>query len=182
MLQADLADSALASEWPDMADACDTPADHLREALARFIPQHLQPAAFSAIDAVCSKTDLAGGAADRIQIERETLRKVFGDTRLAEDIRMQALSAAIASNDPLFGRAYQHYADDFAVTRACVHAKSRDVQKKFGLRARRDKKDDAREKSKANATGPRGERAPAKTSGILRGGKRRRIWSFFPGL
>lgn len=182
MHSSDLADSPLASEWPDIAEACDKPADLLREALAPFIPRHFHGPAFSAIDAVCARADFAGGAVDRMQIERETLRKVFGDTRLADEVRMTALSAAIASGDPLFGRSYQYYADQMGgVTRACLQAKAREVQKKFGLRAGRDKKDSARAKSKENATGPRADRPPAKTSGILRGG-RRRMWSFFPGV
>ncbi len=114
-----------------------------------------------------------------MQVVFATLRAIYGDTRLPEDVRRKAVAAAVGANDPHFGESYQFYADQFGVTRACIHSGARDVQRRFGVRARRDKRDEAREKSRTSASGPRDR--PAKTSGMkvrsVRG-----MFSFFRGI
>lgn len=85
----------------------------------------------------------------------EPFRKVYLNGSLPKEIRLLAASAGIASNDPFFGESYQHYADQFAMTRACVHNHSRNTQKALGVKARRDKSEAARAGSAALASGPR---------------------------
>jgi hypothetical protein len=189
MRDRDLADSPLASFSPDMAGAVDSVSDQLREAVAPFLQSRDRPRCFAAIDAVLAEAGLAQDTpakqavhsvgSDKMQVVFETLRAVYGDTRLPADVRRRAVAAAIGANDPYFPASYQYYADQFAVTRACVQANARDVQKRLGLRARRDKSDDARMKSQARASGPREHRVPgcAVERKTLRS-----VFSFFPGL
>ena len=181
MRDRDLADSSLASEWPDIAGAVDSLADRAREALAPFIPAPERARAFAALDAVLAADADAAPAChgEKLQLVFETLRAIYGDTRLPPEVRRQAVAAAIGANDPYFSKAYEYYANQFAVTRACIHSKARDVQRRFGLRARRDKCDSARGKSKANATGPRTARAPL---AAVQRKSARSVFTFFPGI
>lgn len=182
MRHADLPDTPLASYKPDIAREVDTVADQLREAVAPFIAAPQRPAAFRAIDAVLAGADLdseQAARAGKMHIVFETLRAIYGDTRLSADVRRRAVAASIGAGDPYFPESYQHYADQFAVTRACVQANARDVQKRLGVRARRDKSYAARAGSKLRATGARPERAQA--SGVQRKSLRS-VFSFFPGL
>lgn len=175
MRSSDLADSPLASYRPDFAAECDSLADRLREAVAPFVALAQRVKAFAAMDEVLEQSDLDTGPGDKAQSLHgifKFLRVVYGDTRLPSDIRRQACAAAIGANDPFFDESYQHYADKFCVTRASIHADAREVQKRFGLRARRDKSDGARAKSRDRASGLRrpSPRNP------------RRLLSLFPGL
>lgn len=183
MRHADLPDTPLASYRPDLAGEIDTLADQLREAIAPYVPAGQRPAAFAAIDQVIEGADIDGrqaSAAGRMQVVFETLRAIYGDTRLPSDVRRKAVAAAIGANDPYFSESYQHYADQFAVTRACVHSNARDVQKRLGVRARRDKSDSARATSQARATGPRRPRAAPCTA--VQPKTLRSVFTFFPGL
>lgn len=182
MLHADLPDTPLASYHPDIAREVDSVSDLLREAVAPFIPAPQRAAAFRAIDRVLAGADLDdahAGHDGKMSIVFETLRAIYGDTRLPADVRRKAVAAAIGANDPFFPESYQHYADQFGVTRACVQANARDVQKRLHVRARRDKSDQARAKSQARATGPRVASIPA--SGVQRK-TLRSVFAFFPGL
>jgi hypothetical protein len=161
MRAGDLAKSPLASEWPDIADACDSLSDLLREAVAPFIPRPQQPRAFAALDAVLKEAETRDGRASisPAQLAFETRRAIYQDTRLSIEARLQAAADGIAAQDPFFEKPYQWYADKFGITRACVQARSRKTQRALGgLRARRDKSDSARAKSAASASRPRAER------------------------
>jgi len=181
MLTGDLADSNLASEWPDMAAGIDSPADQLRELVAPFLPATVRSRIFAAIDALLEESGSGAKEIGREQIVVETLRSTYGDTRFAGEIRMMAKAALIRLGKA--GESYQYAGDEFAVTRACVHAHSRRIEEETGIPARRDKSAGARAKSKAAATGRRLETIPAAapTAGVLRN-KRSRLWSFFPGI
>jgi hypothetical protein len=190
MRDRDLADSSLASEIPDLAAELDTVGDLIRDAIAPYVPPQHRASAFAAIDEVLDTAERsrredadflkdspsAVGGKQLLAIF-EFLRGVYGDTRLPEEVRRKAAAAGIGANDPFFGNSYQWYGDEFGVTRACIHSDARDVQKKLGLRARRDKKDEAREKSRLLASRPRS--APTSGVQVKRPG---RMFSFFPGL
>jgi hypothetical protein len=180
MRSGDLASSSLASEWPDIADACDSLADRLREALAPFIPRPQQPPAFAAVDAVLRAVESRDGSASisPAQLAFETRRAIYQDTRLCAEARLQAAADGIAAQDPFFGRPYQWYADQFGITRACVQARSRKTQRALGgLRARRDKSDAARAKSAASASRPRAERIARPPASHTR-----HALTWFPGI
>lgn len=171
MLNTDLASSPLASEWPDMADACDSLADRLRDALLPFIPAHLRAGAFSALDGVVGD-DEHGGTLDREQIAHGLMHAVYGDTSLAPEIRM--IAAAALKRFGKDGRSYQQMGDEFGVTRACIHAHSRRIERNTGLKCRADKSENARRISTEKASGR--QRSGTRASGILR--QPRGIFSF----
>jgi len=178
MRDRDLADSSIASEYPDLAAEIDTVSDLAKEAIAPFIPEAQRATAFAKLEEVlrAAEADGSGGRSNMAPVF-EVLHAIYGDSRMPLDIRRQACSAAIGANHPAFGNAYQWYADLFGVTRACIHSDAREVQKKFGVRARRDKKDSAREGSRERASRPRS----AATKGV-RLKARAKVFSCFPGL
>lgn len=164
MLNADLADTPLASEWPDIAAGCDSLADRLREAVAGFIPPAERARAFAAIDQALAGSDQESGTLDREQIAAGILFAVYGDTSHAPEIRL--IAAAALKRFGRDGRSYQAMGDEFGVTRACVHAHSRRIEKRTGIKCRSDKGAQARAISADRATGRR--RAGAAAGGILR--------------
>lgn len=170
MRDCDLADSPLASHWPDPADDIDSPADILWEAAQLGREQFL-----AAYDRLSETPKLR--STDHQMIVFQTIRRIFGDTRLPDELRMIAASAGIAANDPEFDQPYQFYGDYFGKTRACVHRRSRDKQEQFGLRARRDKADSARAVSRKNASVPRAHRRPKVSARDVR-----KLLNAFPGL
>ena len=172
MLSRCLSETPLASFEPDMA-GLDTLGDRLREALAPFIPRTQQAAAFAALDAALEENEKAGGAPDREQIADGLLQAIYGDTSLAPEIRM--IAAAARKRFGKDGRSYQAMGDEFGVTRACIHAHSRRIER-TGIKCRSDKDADARQTSTAKAMGRR-RSAPA--SGVLRSSRGRRLFSFF---
>lgn len=184
MLTSDLADSPLASHWPDIAGDVDSPFDLLREEIEDLLGKGAdRDRLFDLIEQAEDRrpplrSAPALGRAPQSLFEK--LRSIAEDTRLSIELRCQAIGEAIGANDPHFSESYQYYADALGLTRACLHGKARKLQRRLGLRARRDKKDDARAKSVAAATGPRSERQ-VKTSGVLRRSARS-LFSFFPGL
>jgi hypothetical protein len=181
MRAGDLAKSPLASEWPDIADACDSLADRLREALAPFILRPQQPPAFAALDAVLKEAETRDGRASisPAQLAFETRRAIYQDTRLSAEARLQAAADGIAAQDPFFEKPYQWYADQFGFTRACVHSRARATQRALGgLRARRDKSDTARAKSAASASRPRSQRQPGSPAPA----HTRHALTWFPGV
>jgi len=179
MIDRDAAESSLASYRPDFAEGIDTPADKLRDIVAPFVPMDRRARVFAEIDAVLESIDSDSKASPEDEMRKifEFLRAVFGDSRLPEDVRRRACATAIGANDPAFGKSYQHYADFFGVTRACVHADAREAQQRYGLHARRDKCPAAREKSRELAS----TRKPAITSAVAVKNARGAL-SFFPAL
>ncbi len=172
MIHADLADTPLASETPDFAAAVDSIADRLREAISPFIKRPDQRAAFAALDAALDECGETFGEQDRDRIVIETLRAIYGDTRHAADIRI--IASAAMKRFGKDGRSYQAMGDEFGVTRACVQAHSRRIERRTGIKCRADKKASARAKSAASASGRRRSRTPAagvapkkKTGGIF---------------
>lgn len=164
MLTADLADTPLASFMPDIAGDCDTLADRMREALAPYGPREKHAAAFAALDRVLDGAD-GLSESDRKQIVVEAFRAAYRDTSHEPSVRI--IAAAALKRMGKDGRSYQGQADEFGVTRACLHAHSRRIEKKTGLKCRADKPDAQRRGSAESArTRLRPERAP--TSGILR--------------
>lgn len=173
MLNADLADTALASFMPDIAAECDSLADQLREALARHIPPAQQSAAFRALDAALENAGAAVGSADREQIAHGILHAVYGDTSHEPAIRI--IAAAALKRFGRDGRSFQAIGDEFGVTRACVQAHSERIERRTGIKCRSDKNAAARETSRRNATG----RKRTATGGIIRdSGLRRLLGSF----
>lgn len=179
MLRCDLADSSLAQCPPDAIS--ESLGDLLREALSPHIPAPNQRQAFAAIDGALAEFEGgASGPGDSSPVRAvgifEFVRAVYGDTRLPEEVRRRAAAVGIAIGDPTFDKPYQYYADYFSgVTRACIHADSREVQNGIGIHNRRDKSDSARQKSRLRASGPhRTTRHQRITS--------RRLFSFLPGL
>lgn len=174
MLHADLADTSLASEWPDISAACDSLADRLAEALAPFIARDQRPAALAALQRVLA-AEASTPDTERETIVVETLRAVYGDTRHAAEIRLIAQSALITISRN--GQSYQAVADEFAVTRACPHNHARRIEEATGIKPRRAKSELARQKSVAAATGRhRGQRRRGGTAVATR------VFAFFPGI
>ena len=164
MRDRDLADSSLASYRPEPPP--ESLGNLLREALAPFIERPRQPAAWQALDAVLAEADSQDAQADRMRIVFETLRAIYGDSRLPLEVRRQAVAAAIGANDPFFGESYQFYADQFGVTRQCLHSGARSLQQRYGLRARRDKRDETRETCRTRASGPRASHPPRPVNNV----------------
>ena len=167
MFNADLADTPLASYRPDIAGELDSLGDLLREALAPFIPTASHAGAFSRLDAVLEKSGATIGSEDREQIAMGILRAIYSDTSHAPEIRIIATAALKRfGKDP---RSYQMMGDEFGVTRACIHAHSRRIERNTGIKCRADKQDSARKKSTEKATGR--TRTGVKASGLLRDGR-----------
>lgn len=164
MLTHDLADSSLASEWPDIAGHCDTLSDRLREFLAPYIPREKHAGTFARLDDLLEDAGVQTSTADREQIAMGILTAIYGDTSHAPEIRI--IAAAALKRFGRDGRSYQAMGDEFGVTRACIHAHSRRIERRTGIKCRSDKKESAREKSAQKASGRRRERPP--TSGTLR--------------
>jgi hypothetical protein len=168
MFNADLADTPLASYRPDIAGELDSLGDVLREALAPFVSAEKSAAAFARLDAVLEQSGATIGSEDREQIAMGILRAIYGDTSHAPEIRI--IAAAALKRFGKDGRSYQAMGDEFGVTRACIHAHSRRIERRTGIKCRSDKQDSARLKSTEKATVR--ERTGARTSGVLRGGQR----------
>ena len=149
MRDRDLADSSLASCHPDIADGIDSLADKLREALAPFIPAPDRPRAFAAVTTLLAGVPEPGLHLDREQIAHAILRAVYGDTSHEPSVRIIAAAALKRfGKDP---RSYQAMGDEFGVTRACVQAHSRRIERRTGIKCRADKQESARRKSAARA-------------------------------
>lgn len=159
VLTQDFAESPASSYWPDNSGVVDSLADTLRDALAPFIPRQQQAAAFAAIDETLAEHEDAP-APSRGALLFEVKRAIYNDTRLPIEVRLQAAADGIAAADPYFSKPYQFYADQFGITRACVHSRARKTQRVIGIRARRDKSESAREQSRESASHSRSEPRP----------------------
>lgn len=162
----DLAESSLASCRPDIEGGCDSLSDLLREAIAIHIPSSEKARVFAAIDDVLENAGALVSAEDREQIAHGILHAVYGDTRHEPEIRV--IAAAALKRFGRDGRSYQAIGDEFGVTRACVHAHSRRIERRTHIKCRSDKDDDARRTSAEKATGR--QRSGPRAGGILRGG------------
>ena len=172
MLTADLADTPLASHWPDIASEIDTLPDYLREQIAechsplpRTVAERAQQ--FLALVAAAMKE------ANLQQAEHHAADGVSVNSQLVEGMRI--LSSAEEKNRHLAFRAAcvlkqlgldprsdQQLADDYGVvtSRAAPHAIRRAVERQTGLRSRSSKNDSTRDACRARRLGTKRERAP----------------------
>jgi hypothetical protein len=161
----DLAESHLASEWPDLAAGIDSPQDLLRDAFASYsgkLPATLlefRAVAFSLIDRAISAArseDFEASAGPALDAVVQLLKLMSRDRDPRQ--RMQALCYLRLIG--MEGRSFQQLGDELGVKRATVHKCYRTIQQRTGLPGRGDKSAAARETFRQLRLGKRRLRAP----------------------
>ena len=161
MLHADLSDTPLASHWPDIAGACDSLADVLREALAMYIPAQHWPAAFARLDAVLAgQREVPVPTQDRAEIIAEVLLLISSEGTEQIHARAAALNKQLGND----GRSDAAIGRNYGLTRAAINSYRRGQETETGVKSRSSKSEEHRETCRRNRFGRR-KAAPA--AGVL---------------
>jgi hypothetical protein len=169
MRDRDLADSHLASHWPDMAEALDSLPDVFQEKLAAFqgpLPRTPRERVeqFAGILAEALKEANVAEAERRGPAAGSDPELVEGMRHIAEDQSNQRLAlraACVLKQLGLDHRSDQQLANDYGLTtRAAPHAIRRQIERTTGLRCRSSKSDLTRLRCQERTTGRKRERAP----------------------
>jgi hypothetical protein len=173
MLHADLADTSLASEWPDIAGGIDELPEYLREQIAELnspLPRtfaertqqflRLLAAAMKEANMQVAERQAESSTAPLNADLVEGLRVLSSDEEKNRQLSFRA--ACVLKQLGLDPRTDQQLADDYGVvtTRAAAHAIRRKVEKQTGLRSRSSKTDTTRERCRARRLGQKRPRAP----------------------